>query len=116
MAVTEDIIGDRTFRTRVVADLQHNTDDCAQEPEVVGVLGLSIDITDVKARAQLEIDNTRLSLEEQAAKDSNRLKSQFLANVRFLFRIRALADLDRCLMSYERLQRYGHHVLRISKC
>ncbi len=48
-----------------------------------GVLGLSIDVTDMKARAALEIDNARLMMEEQAAKDSNRMKSQFLANVGF---------------------------------
>jgi len=48
---------------------------------VIGVLGLSIDVTDVKARAAFEVDNTRLVMEEQAAKDSNRMKSQFLANV-----------------------------------
>jgi hypothetical protein len=44
-------------------------------------LGLTIDITDMKARAALEVVNTRLMVEEQAAKDSNKMKSQFLANV-----------------------------------
>lgn len=48
-------------------------------------LGLSIDVTDMKARADLEIENARLSMEEQAAKNSNRMKSQFLANVSLLF-------------------------------
>jgi len=82
VAQSEDRIGDRVYRTRVVAELEHNSDDGGQKPVVKGVLGLSIDVTDMKRRAALEVDNTRLMMEEQAAKDSNRMKSQFLANVR----------------------------------
>jgi hypothetical protein len=79
------------FRTRVVAELEHNASDGGKKPEVQGVLGLSIDVTDMKARAALELDNARLMMEEQAAKDSNRIKSQFLANVSSrLFMKRAL--------------------------
>ena len=81
VAQSEDKIGERVFRTRVVADLEHNSSDGGKKPEVKGVLGLSIDVTDMKARNQLQLDNTRLMMEEQAAKDSNRVKSQFLANV-----------------------------------
>ncbi len=81
VAQSEDKIGDRVFRTRVVAELEHNSCDGGQKPKVKGCLGLSIDITDMKARAALELDNARLTMEEQAAKDSNRVKSQFLANV-----------------------------------
>ncbi|PMD19299.1 hypothetical protein NA56DRAFT_690619 [Hyaloscypha hepaticicola] len=80
VAQSEDKIGDRVFRTRVVAELEHNSCDGGQKPKVKGCLGLSIDITDMKARAALELDNARLTMEEQAAKDSNRVKSQFLAN------------------------------------
>ncbi|EDN92038.1 hypothetical protein SS1G_07900 [Sclerotinia sclerotiorum 1980 UF-70] len=80
MATCEEKIGDRSYRTRLVADLEHSSDDGGQVPKVIGCLGLSIDITDVEKRAQLEIDNTRLMLEEQAAKDSSKMKSQFLAN------------------------------------
>lgn len=69
------------FRTRLVADLEHDAADGGQKPAVKGVLGLSIDVTDMKARTALELDNTRLMIEEQAAKDSNQTKSQFLANV-----------------------------------
>jgi hypothetical protein len=83
VAQSEDKIGDRVFRTRVVAELEHNSSDGGQKPEVKGCLGLSIDVTDMKARAALELDNARLMMEEQAAKDSNRVKSQFLANVSF---------------------------------
>ncbi len=65
-----------------MAELEHNSSDSGQKPVVQGLLTLTIDITDMKARAALELDNARLMLEEQAAKDSNRTKSQFLANVR----------------------------------
>ncbi|KAM0312028.1 hypothetical protein ACHAO8_006702 [Botrytis cinerea] len=81
MATCEEKIGDKSYRTRLVADLEHNSDDGGQAPKVIGCLGLSIDITDVEKRAQLEMDNTRLMIEEQAAKDSSKIKSQFLANM-----------------------------------
>ncbi|TVY81149.1 Histidine protein kinase NIK1 [Lachnellula suecica] len=81
MSSSEDLVGNNIYRTRMVAELEHDLLDGAQKPEVKGVLGLSIDITDMKQRAALEMDNTRLMVEEQAAKDSNRLKSQFLANM-----------------------------------
>jgi hypothetical protein len=81
LASSEDIVGNKVYRTRMVAELENDPLDGAQLPEVKGVLGLSIDITDMKQRAALELDNTRLMMEEQAAKDSNRMKSQFLANV-----------------------------------
>lgn len=58
--------------------------DGALQPEIKGVLGLSIDVTDLKQRVALELDNNRLVVEEQAAKDSNQMKSQFLANVRLI--------------------------------
>lgn len=74
-------MGERFYRTRIVADLEHSSDDGGQAPKVIGCLGLSIDITDVEKRAQLELENTRLMIEEQAAKDSSKMKSQFLANV-----------------------------------
>jgi hypothetical protein len=99
VAQSEDRIGDRIFRTRVVAELEHNSSDGGKEPEVKGCLGLSIDVTDMKARAALELDNARLMMEEQAAKDSNRVKSQFLANVSLHIRRRPNTDgwIRRCL-------------------
>ncbi|KAF7876862.1 uncharacterized protein EAF02_008082 [Botrytis sinoallii] len=81
MATCEEKIGDKSYRTRLVADLEHSSDDGGQAPKVIGCLGLSIDITDMEKRAQLEMDNTRLMIEEQAAKDSSKMKSQFLANM-----------------------------------
>lgn len=94
VAQSEDKIGDRVFRTRVVAELEHNSCDGGQKPKVKGCLGLSIDITDMKARAALELDNARLTMEEQAAKDSNRVKSQFLANVSSCIHGRFNADVS----------------------
>jgi hypothetical protein len=82
-AVSEDTVMGRTYRTRVVAELEQDKRDGAEKPLVKGVLGLTIDVTDLKRRLELELDNNRLVSEEQAAKDSNRIKSQFLANVRF---------------------------------
>ncbi|KAB8293500.1 hypothetical protein EYC80_007807 [Monilinia laxa] len=81
MTTCEERIGGRSYRTRLVADLEHSCDDGGQVPKVTGCLGLSIDITDMEKRAQLEMDNTRLMIEEQAAKDSSQMKSQFLANM-----------------------------------
>ncbi|KAH7369519.1 M4WV, histidine kinase-group IX protein [Rhexocercosporidium sp. MPI-PUGE-AT-0058] len=81
VAQSEDLIGGRVYRTRVVAELEHNTVDGGQEPAVKGALVLSIDVTDMKARTALELDNARLMMKEQAAKDSNQMKSQFLANM-----------------------------------
>lgn len=52
-----------------------------ERPPLNGVLGVVVDVTDMKARAKLELDNAHLTAQEQAAKDSNRMKSQFLANV-----------------------------------
>lgn len=70
----------------MIAELEPDPDDGAGAYQIKGVLGLSIDITDMKQRAALELDNARLMVQEQAAKDSNRMKSQFLANVSHLLR------------------------------
>ncbi|KAL2063854.1 hypothetical protein VTL71DRAFT_4348 [Oculimacula yallundae] len=80
-AQSEDIVGGRTYRTRLVADLEQNTIDGGQGPTLRGIIGLSIDVTDMKARLALQLDNNRLMAEEQAAKNSNQMKSQFLANM-----------------------------------
>ncbi|PBP19827.1 hsp90-like protein [Diplocarpon rosae] len=81
VAQSEDAVGKKFFRTRVVADLEHNAADGGMKPKIKGVLGLTIDVTDMRVRTALELDNKKLVLEEQAAKDSNQMKSQFLANM-----------------------------------
>lgn len=78
----EHQVDDRWYRTRIVADLdqQHDHNNSAQV--VRAALGLTIDVTDVKVRAALEVENERLLT--SAAKEASRLKSQFLANVRIV--------------------------------
>lgn len=92
---SEDIIGNKVFRTRMVANCD-DFDKSAYEPQppVKGVWGLIVDVTDMKDRAKLEVDNARLMAEEQAAKDSNRMKSQFLANVSLKTRCRTITNQD----------------------
>lgn len=80
-AESENDIGGRVFKTRMVPNINRLKDDDESKPAVNGVWGLVIDVTDMKDRAKLELDNARLMAEEQAAQDSNRMKSQFLANV-----------------------------------
>jgi hypothetical protein len=77
----EQMFKDRAYGTRMVADLGESMIDDQENPPVKGVLGLIIDVTDMKTRAKLELDNARLMVEQEAAQDSNRMKSQFLANV-----------------------------------
>lgn len=64
LATSEDVIGSRVHRTRDVAELEHDTSNGGQKPAAIGVLGLSIDVTDMKARAALEVNNARLVMEE----------------------------------------------------
>ncbi|RDW73671.1 hypothetical protein BP5796_07113 [Coleophoma crateriformis] len=81
MAVSENTIEGRIYRTTVVVDLVHDSTDGNQRPAIRGVLGLSIDVTDMKARVALELQNARLTIQEQSAQEASKLKSQFLANM-----------------------------------
>lgn len=74
--------GPRRYKTRLTADYTAIDTNHAVESndEIQGVLGLTIDMTDVQERSRLEIENARLSLEEQTAQNSSKMKSQFLAN------------------------------------
>ena len=67
----------RWFRTRFVPTMN--------DGQVDGVIGVSMDVTEVKDReAELhsqEKENLRLLSAENAAKEASRLKSQFLANM-----------------------------------
>ncbi len=76
----------RWFRTRFVPMLgkkQHGGSE--DENYVDGVIGVSMDVTELKEReAELqsqEKENIRLLSAETAAKEASRLKSQFLANM-----------------------------------
>lgn len=80
-AVMEHSYMGRWFRTRFVADMDIE-DQQNGAKHSAGALGLSVDITDLRARAELELENERLIAQEQSARDTTHLKSQFLANVR----------------------------------
>ena len=77
MEVLEHSLEQRWFRTRIIfsgsAESGH--------PIIRGVVGVSIDVTDLKVRATLEIEKTQLLANEHAANEANQLKSQFLANM-----------------------------------
>lgn len=83
LATLEHQAGDRWYRTRFVADFDHDMNDLDGKPVVKAVLGITIDVTDVRARAMLQIENERLITNERAARESTRMKSRFLANVSF---------------------------------
>ena len=74
----------RDFRTRFVPILAHGKDS-EDDTCVDGVIGISMDVTEMKKReAELqsrEKENIRLLSAETAAKEASRLKSQFLANM-----------------------------------
>lgn len=81
MEIVEHQNNDHWYRTRFVADIKHDTVDDDGERVVEAALGLTIDITDVKARAMLQVENERLIANEHAAMEASKLKSRFLANV-----------------------------------
>ena len=74
----------RWFRTRFVPLVykQESTDEMS---EVEGLIGISMDVTELKERElalqSQEKENIRLLSAETAAKEASRLKSQFLANM-----------------------------------
>jgi signal transduction histidine kinase len=83
-SVHEDCIDNRWYRTRYVC-VPSKKDPSKQDKEVDAVIGVSIDVTEIKEkegslRVQ-EKENTRLLANEAAAKEASRLKSQFLANM-----------------------------------
>jgi PAS domain S-box-containing protein len=79
MEVLEYSLDKRWYRSRFIADIEPNNEN--GQDTIRGVLGFSIDITDMKARMALELEKTQLVADETAAKEANMLKSQFLANV-----------------------------------
>jgi signal transduction histidine kinase len=84
--VHEDCIDNRWYQTRFVG-VVGKKDPSKRDSEtfIDGVIGVSIDVTEIKdkqgsLRAQ-ERENARLLANEAAAKEASRLKSQFLANM-----------------------------------
>jgi len=84
--VHEHCIDNRWYRTRFVPVLgKKDNGGHVNEAFIDGVIGVSMDITEVKDReVELQMhekENTRLLANEAAAKEASRLKSQFLANM-----------------------------------
>ena len=77
----------RWFRSRVLP-LYHQDRTLGMEGEKIidGVIGVSMDVTELRAREdelqQQERENAKLLANAVAAKEASRMKSQFLANVR----------------------------------
>lgn len=71
----------RWYKARWIADIATSGSGEWTDGHIVGVLGATVDITDMKVRASLEIANKQLHDDEQLAKEQNRQKSQFLANM-----------------------------------
>lgn len=84
--VEEHCIDDRWYSTKFVPVLgKKDNGGQVNEAWIDGVIGVSMDITEIKDR-ELELqaqerENTRLLANEAAAKEASRLKSQFLANM-----------------------------------
>lgn len=84
--VQEHSIDGRWYRTRYVPVLGKKVQGGAiNEAFIDGVIGVSMDVTEVKDRESeiqnQERENSRLLANEAAAKEASRLKSQFLANM-----------------------------------
>ena len=84
--VNEHCIDNRWYRTRFVPVLgKEGNGGSANEAFIDGVIGVSMDVTDLKDKEETlhmqEKENSRLLANEAAAKEASRLKSQFLANM-----------------------------------
>lgn len=84
--IQEHTIDNRWYRTKFVPVLgKKDSGGHVNEAFIDGVIGLSMDITEIKDRENdlqmQERENTRLLANEAAAKEASRLKSQFLANM-----------------------------------
>lgn len=113
---------DRHFRTRFLpmmvrkakGDLKSDENLVGNlDNEVEGVIGIIMDVTEVKAKeAVLEVqakEKRQLLANEAAAKEASRLKSQFLANVRIYERKKVVCCLDYALLTtYRCLMRFVH--------
>ncbi|KAB8304182.1 hypothetical protein EYC80_003601 [Monilinia laxa] len=84
--IQEHTIDNRWYRTKFVPVLgKKDSGGHVNEAFIDGVIGLSMDITEIKDRENdlqmQERENTKLLANEAAAKEASRLKSQFLANM-----------------------------------
>ncbi|KAI5462137.1 hypothetical protein BGZ63DRAFT_413576 [Mariannaea sp. PMI_226] len=86
---TEDVhehgIDDRWYRTRFLPMVGKKTQEGGKSTNVEGVIGVIMDVTELKVREEALLRQSREKRKaianEAAAKEANRLKSQFLANM-----------------------------------
>lgn len=71
----------RWYRSTLIADRTGHAPHQHLSQATHGVLGLTIDITDVRSRGDLEAQNEILTARERAATEASELKSRFVANV-----------------------------------
>lgn len=76
---------ERWYRSTLIPDPQGTSSRQRPGQVVQAVLGLTIDITDLRARAELELQNEALTEKERLATEASELKSRFVANVRRSF-------------------------------
>lgn len=74
----------RWYRSTLIADRAGQVPHQQSSQATHAVLGLTIDITDLKARGELEAQTETLIARERAATESSEIKSRFVANVRAL--------------------------------
>jgi signal transduction histidine kinase len=68
----------RWFRSRLVAQKGYTAAGTVDETTVVGVIGISMEVTELKKK---EAENVKLLAAESAAKEASKMKSNFLANM-----------------------------------
>lgn len=84
--IQEHCIDNRWYRTKFIPVVgKQETSSAVDESVIDGVIGVSMDITEIKDQeAELQNrgqENIRLVANEAAAKEASRLKSEFLANM-----------------------------------
>lgn len=110
MTIKKRKAGTKVDETEVKAGAGGTGDDGTPDNDIEGVIGIVMDVTEVKAKeAVLEAqakEKQQLLANEAAAKEASRLKSQFLANVSFdpLHIWAALGMLTTCRC----LTKFGH--------
>lgn len=74
-------IGGESYRTLYMVDVYDTTDNQGNIYQARGAIVTCVNVTDKKVREALEVENTRLEIDERLAQDASRQKSTFLANV-----------------------------------
>lgn len=100
----------RWYRSTLIADRTGHAPHQHLSQATHGVLGLTIDITDVRSRGDLEAQNEILTARERTATEASELKSRFVANVRacsvICSKLLTYTDLSRTPNAFSRNHRY----------